>query len=302
MVGRPIKLDTLWYWLLLAGLFLGSLSTAQAHGPEPSVRPSNTPVMVDTGAPIEAQAGVREPLPSRLVRNGIGLVILGMSFYLVALVVWMAFEYRRAAAMPATLIQELEHRLQHQRFADAYERLLPDRSFLARVLAPGVRRLNQGTPAALRAMELANEQVTLEMESHAGYLGTVAALGPMIGLLGTVYGMIVSFGVIARASDSPQPGDLAAGISTALVSTLEGIAIAVPAIIFAGIFRSRIARLSAEVQTRAEGLLEQFGTPVGGGAPMPPVPATTPTTAATTHPLAAAALSKAAARARGKLP
>jgi biopolymer transport protein ExbB len=88
--------------------------------------------------------------------------------------------------------------------------------------------------------------------------------------------MIVSFGVISRSSDSPQAGELAAGISTALISTLEGIAIAVPAIIFAGVFRSRIARLAAEVQDRAETLLEPFSPGVGN-----------------THPLAAAALASA---------
>ena len=125
-------------------------------------------------------------------------------------------------------------------------------------------------------MELANEQVVLEMESRAGYLTTVATLGPMIGLLGTVYGMIVSFGVIARASDAPQAGDLAAGISTALVSTLEGISIAVPAIIFAGVFRSRIARLATDVQERAESLLAVFSPGLSS-----------------THPLAAAALASA---------
>jgi len=298
MIGRRLVgirlLKSLVCRLLLVGLCVGTLSTATAQ-----TRVADAPGVMNPAIAPEPAGDAPEPLPSRLVRSGIGLVILGMSFSMMALVVWMGFEYRRGTAIPSTLIHDLEYRLQHQRYVDAYERLLTDRSFLARVLAPGVRKLNQGTPAALRALELANEQVTLEMESRAGYLGTVAALGPMIGLLGTVYGMIVSFGVIARAQDTPQPGDLAAGISTSLVSTLEGIAVAVPAIIFAGIFRARIARLSTEVQIQAEQLLDQF-TPQGLAAVrIAPGAEQVPTS---THPLAASALAAAAARASGKLP
>ena len=273
-------------WLL--GPAFNTRSLAQA--PEGGVKVAG-PVILGNTETSEPQAG-------DLVRNGIGLVILAMSFYMVALVVWMAFEYRRAVAMPETLVHDLEIRLQQKRPADAYEKLLPDRSFLSRVLSPGVRRLKHGTPAAIRAMELANEQVTLEMEARAGYLATVAALGPMIGLLGTVYGMIISFGVISRSSDTPQPGALAAGISTSLLSTLEGIAIAVPAIAFASLFRSRIARLSAEVQTQAESLLDLFLTAT---EPVNTTTSSSATTSAAPHPLATAAWA-AAARSRGTPP
>ena len=73
-------------------------------------------------------------------------------------------------------------------------------------------------------MELANEDATMEMEHRTTYLATVGTLGPMIGLVGTVYGMIMAFRVIALEGSSPQASQLAAGISTALFATLEGIA------------------------------------------------------------------------------
>lgn len=224
-----------------------------------------------------------EPPQTWLVRTAIGLVILGLSVYMVTLVAWMFSTYRRKVAIPSGLVRELESRLERRGYGQAYEILAADASPLGRVLLAGVRRLPAGLPAAQRAMELANEQVVMQMEHRTSYLATVATLGPMLGLLGTVYGMIISFGVIARSSASPDASDLAAGISTALVATLQGIAVAVPAIAFYALFRNRIARLSLEIQVAAENLLEQFLP--GLRAP---------------HPLAAAATARSAASARDR--
>lgn len=212
----------------------------------------------ESGAIETIESGFEEPLQSWLVRNLITLVILGLSFYLVALVVWMSFEYRRRVAIPEPLIEEVSDLVSQKRYNEAYGRLAASPSFLARVLAAGVRRLPAGLPAAQRAMEMANDDVTMEMEHRTTYFATVGTLGPMIGLLGTVYGMILSFGVIAEAGQSPQASQLAAGISTALIATLEGIGIAVPAIVCYAIFRNRISRLSLEVAMTAESLLDQF--------------------------------------------
>ena len=160
----------------------------------------------------------------------IEVVIGGMSFYLIALVVWMAFQYRKSVAVPEGLVREVGDLLGQKRYGEAYQRLAVDPSFLARVLAAGVRKLPSGQATAVRAMEMANDDATMEMEHRTTYLATVGTLGPMIGLVGTVYGMILSFRVIATAGSSPQASQLAAGISTALFATLEGIAISIPAI------------------------------------------------------------------------
>ena len=195
-------------------------------------------------------------------RGPIEIVIGGMSFYLIAVVVWMMFQYRRQVAMPEPLLRELTELLGAKRYTEAYQRVAADGSFLARVLAAGVRKLPNGQAGAVRAMELANDDATMEMEHRTTYLATVGTLGPMIGLVGTVYGMILSFRVIATAGSSPQASQLATGISTALFATLEGIAISIPAIFFYALFRNRIARLSLETATAAESLLEQFAAGV----------------------------------------
>jgi biopolymer transport protein ExbB len=217
------------------------------------------------------------------------VVIAVMSFYLMALVVWMAIHYRTPAAVPPELIRDVQLLLEQNKFNEAYHRLVQDTSFLARVLAGGVRKLPAGVSHGMRAMELANEDVTMEMEHRTTYLATVGTLGPMIGLVGTVYGMIMAFHVIAIEGSSPQASQLAAGISTALYATLEGIAISIPAIFFYAMYRNRIARLSLEVGMTAEPLLEQFVPgvrPVGVSPAANHNPAPTP---AHPHPFALSA-------------
>jgi len=189
----------------------------------------------------------------------IGIVILAMSFYLIAVVSWMAMEYRRSVAIPERLIRDVSDLLALKQYSEAYQRLSESPSFFGKVLAAGVRKLPSGQAPALRAMELANDDATMAMEHRTTYLATIGTLGPMIGLVGTVYGMILSFRVIATAGASPQASQLAAGISTALFATLEGIALSIPAIFFHALFRNRIARLSLEVALASETILEQFG-------------------------------------------
>ncbi len=198
----------------------------------------------------------------------IGIVILLMSFYLVAVVAWMLLEFRRSVAMPDALIRDLQDRLTAKQYTESYQRIVDHPSFLAKVLAAGVRKLPGGLAPAQKAMELANDDVTMGMEHRTTYLATIGTLGPMIGLVGTVYGMILSFRVIATAGASPQASQLAAGISTALFATLEGIALSIPAIFFHALFRNRIARLSLEVALAAEGLLEQFAPGVRSPHPL----------------------------------
>jgi len=231
------------------------------------------------------------------------ILIAAMSFYLIALVVWMALRYRTSAALPRRLTREIQELLDQRRYSDAYSRAAADPSLFGRVLSAGVRKLSGGMPQAQRAMEMANEDATMEMEHRTTYLATVGTLGPMIGLVGTVYGMILAFRVIATEGSSPQASQLAAGISTALFATLEGIAISIPAIYFYSFFRNRIARMSLEVAMAAEPLLEQFAP--GVKPQEPTAPSAMPASAgAHPHPFAlnAALAASAGAAPRSALP
>ena len=268
-------------------------STAGGGGARPDGGESDSSGAADSAGSRADEGG--ESFLAWMIRasGGIGVAIALMSFYLIALVVWMFLHYRTSIMVPGGLVEDLENLLDKSKYNEAYHRLSEDDSFLARVLAAGVRKLPSGLDQGRRAMELANEDVTMQMEHRTTYLATVGTLGPMIGLVGTVYGMILSFRVIATEGSSPQASQLAAGISTALFATLEGIALSIPAIYFYALFRNRIARLSLEVGMIAEPLLERFvpgvrmaGPGPGSGAGAAPV---APSPPAHAHPFAVSA-------------
>ena len=252
--------------LALAAILLGCLLISGS--PRSAVAQESGRVAVDSAEAARAKESKPFFWWMYEASGPIGLVILVMSFYLIALIAWMSMEYRRSVALPDRLVRDVGDLLALKQFTEAYQKLVESPSFLGRVLSAGVRKLPSGQGPAQRAMEMANDDATMAMEHRTTYLATVGTLGPMIGLVGTVYGMILSFRVIATAGGSPQASQLAAGISTALFATLEGIALSIPAIFFHALFRNRIARLSLEVALTAESLLEQFAPGIRAPHPL----------------------------------
>ena len=107
-------------------------------------------------------------------------------------------------------------------------------------------------------MQEVGEEENMKLEHRLSYMALIGTISPMVGLLGTVQGMISSFSVIANSPTTPKPSELAAGISTALFTTLVGLFIAIPAIALYNILRNRVARLVLEVGIVSEGLMGRF--------------------------------------------
>ncbi|AMV40349.1 MotA/TolQ/ExbB proton channel family protein [Planctomyces sp. SH-PL62] len=280
-------------WAIASFLGIWLLAISWSLSPSTATAQESEPAAVATastgGEQLAGDDGGESFLRWMIRASGlIGVLIAVMSFYLVALIVWMSIHYRTSAAAPRFLVRETRELLDQRRYGDAYNRLAADRSLFARVLAAGVQKLPAGILPARRAMDMANEDATMEMEHRTTYLATVGTLGPMIGLVGTVYGMIKAFRVIATKGTAPQASLLAEGISTALFATLEGIAISIPAIYFYAFFRNRIARMSLEAEKAAEPLLELFapGVKPETSATPNPAPATPAGPGSHPHPFA----------------
>lgn len=186
------------------------------------------------------------------------VVFLALSFVFVALIVMNVMSIRRQSVVPPDLVANFETLLNEKRFQEAYELAKSDESFLGHVLAAGLAKLQEGYPQAVEAMQEVGEDENMRLEQRLSYIALIGQVSPMIGLLGTVNGMVAAFQEIARTNTQPKPSDLAGGISMALITTLIGLMLAIPAIAAFGIFRNRLARLVLEVGIFSERLMSRF--------------------------------------------
>jgi biopolymer transport protein ExbB len=218
------------------------------------------------GGGTEAAAAPRASMLSYLLKaHGdpfaafIGLVLLGLSIYFVAQVIRFFMEFRISEAVPPVLVERIETAIKERRFQEAYDACRDNNSFLARLLRVGIANLPYGRPEAKEAMNVTSEEMVVTMESRISYLATIGTLGPMIGLVGTIWGMIHSFQEIATSSGAqPRADQVARGIATALFITLEGVSLSVPAIFFFAFFRNRIAQIAIEAAKIADRTINAF--------------------------------------------
>lgn len=189
------------------------------------------------------------------------VIFLGLSFTFVALFVMNMLSARRDNVCPAALVEGFEAHLNEKQYQEAYELAKADESFLGQVLSAGLAKLSAGYPQAIEAMQEVGEEENMKLDHRLSYMALIGTLSPMVGLFGTVDGMIRAFSVIATAGSTPKASDLAMGISTALLTTLVGLAIAIPALAAFNILKNRIARLVLEVGILSEGLMSRFNKP-----------------------------------------
>jgi len=187
-------------------------------------------------------------------------VFLGLSFTLVSLLVMNILMVGRNNVVPAALVEAFEAHLNAKEYQAAYDLAKNDESMLGQVLSAGLAKLSQGYPQAIEAMQQTGEEENMKMEHRLSYMALIGTISPMVGLLGTVQGMIASFQVIATSAQAPRASELAEGISTALFTTLVGLLIAIPAIAAYNILRNRVARLVLEVGILSEELMSRFSS------------------------------------------
>jgi biopolymer transport protein ExbB len=190
-----------------------------------------------------------------------GPVFLLLSFVFVALVVMCFLQIRKTILLPESLAAQFEQHLEAKEYQPAYELAKNDDSYLGHVLAAGMSKLQAGYPAAMSAMEEAQGEEQMKLEHKISYISLIGALAPMLGLLGTVTGMVSSFKQISdNPGVAPKPDQLAGGIATALVTTLIGLWIAIPAITFFQLFRNRVEEINNDAAEESSRLMSRFQT------------------------------------------
>lgn len=224
----------------------------------------------EAAAPAPAASPTKPPPRQRtfvdaLIAGGwIGAVIILISFVAVGFIIEHSLSIRKDRLMPEWQIGPLEEMIHQGRVGEAIEfcRIPKNYSLATDVILAGLERF-QGSEFGFAeyksAVEEAGEDNTARLYRKTDALNVIAAIAPMLGLFGTVEGMIESFNAIASTEGTVKPADLADSIGKALVTTWLGLVVAIPAMVAFSYFRNKIDSLISECGKRVERVLMPLG-------------------------------------------
>ena len=194
-----------------------------------------------------------------LSSTALGLIVtwllIAMSIVVVALILKHVMENRAANLLPGQTVKQYEEMLQNKRFREAIQQAGEDQTVFGQIIHASLSEAANGFGAMERAIEEQADLLGAKRVRSIELLNVLGAIGPMLGLFGTVYGMIAAFQQIVAVGGQPDPADLAGGISTALVTTFWGLIVGIPAVAAAALIRNKIDGLMVEAMVQAEALI-----------------------------------------------
>ncbi|MFV0442057.1 MAG: MotA/TolQ/ExbB proton channel family protein [Planctomycetaceae bacterium] len=204
--------------------------------------------------PILTDAGLN--VRGLLAAGGaIGYLIIALSVAMVALIVEHLLSIRRSALMPPGIADQCRQLISAGQLTQAEQLCSEQPSFLGFIVSAGLQDASFGYESVEKSTEDAAQEQAARLFRKIEYLSVIGTIAPMLGLMGTVWGMIQAFGEFARQAN-PQVAEFAPGISHALVTTLMGLCVAIPALAAFAIFRNRIDEYVAETALLAEHVLQ----------------------------------------------
>lgn len=181
--------------------------------------------------------------------------IILCSILALTIVVERFWTLREKKIAPPNLVEQIIKLHNRNRITNEAINKLYNNSPLGRILAAGLRNMNSQRDLMKESIEEEGRQVVLELERFLNTLGTIASITPLLGLLGTVIGMIKVFAVITSLGVG-DPKILADGISEALLTTAAGLSVAIPSVMFYRFFRGRVDELLLKMEAQAVYLVE----------------------------------------------
>jgi biopolymer transport protein ExbB len=182
--------------------------------------------------------------------------LLVASIISLALIIERAISLRRSVIVPAGFLEKLVAELRQSGVSDDLIKRVHAHSPLGRVLAAGLRNVRATREAMKEAIEEAGHAVAHDLERFLTTLGTIATVSPLMGLFGTVIGMIELFGAQNPAGGGTDPQQLAHGISVALYNTGFGLMIAIPSLIAHRHYRAQVDSIIVDMEQQAIRLVD----------------------------------------------
>lgn len=191
--------------------------------------------------------------------GAIGYLIILMSVVAMALIIEHFMTLKREKLAPPEVIDEIEELFQEGNYQEALEACEASPCFFSNVTAAGIRKLGHPFAAIEKSLEEMEDEESIKLQQKIGWLSLIAGIGPMMGLFGTVTGMVGAFATIGSAgAGGVNPSDFAADISLALMTTVLGLTVAIPTTGFYAYFRNKVTMTSLEIGAVVEELFERF--------------------------------------------
>lgn len=251
-------------------LCFGNLFGVTNYNPDPK------PVLVAQAADAAVESSIdqnEKAQPPTILKMLFGGNLLGLAIVLLILMLSVtslfvisdnAWRITSSKLMPDKILSELEARIVHGDITQAMEmcRIKANYSMSTEIILAGLQRFKAsefGYAEYRSAVEEAGEDVTGRLYRRIEILNVIGAIAPMLGLTGTVIGMIEAFTTIASLEGMARPQELAGGIGQALITTLLGLLVAIPTMVAYSYFRNRIDSIVAEAGKRIEQVMMPLG-------------------------------------------
>ncbi|MEM0984460.1 MAG: MotA/TolQ/ExbB proton channel family protein [Planctomycetota bacterium] len=171
------------------------------------------------------------------------IVLLGGSLVAAAVIVRCVLDVRSSTILPQASIDRADELLENKRLGELATFAREDESFVGAVLTPALAARESGEMSIREAAEIAASAETARHFRKIELLSLIGNLGPLVGLAGTVWGMILAFTSLGATGGQAGPAELSIGISKALFHTLLGLVLAVPCLFVFGIYRAAVDRI-----------------------------------------------------------
>lgn len=195
-----------------------------------------------------------------VIRNAgpIGWVIIFVSIIALSLAIEHFISIRRDKLAPPEVVDQVHELFDQENYKEAMELCEAEPNVFTNVVGAALHRMPGGFDAMEAAVQEVGEEESVKLHQKISYLSLIGTIAPMLGLFGTVSGMIVAFNVIAQKKGAADPGDLAVGISQALVTTFLGLLVAIPTMVAFFYFRNKVVMLVLEIGALIGELFDKF--------------------------------------------
>lgn len=239
---------------------------AEEAKPAEEPAPAPAPPVAEEAPPAEAPAAEAPPTAEKVKTTALDVVIgsglvgwltIGLSVIGISLILINVSELRRTKMFPTEVVSELEELLNRQQYQEAMELCEVEQNPLTMLVGAALSKINAGYGRMVENMTEVGEDLLMGLQQRVSYIALIGNIAPMMGLLGTVLGMVMSFDVIYQQI-TPDPRSLAHGISVALYTTVIGLIVAIPMLAAYQIIANRLNKLFLECGGIASQLLERF--------------------------------------------